>query len=108
MLDYLIIFFCGVYVGTYYECRPAFFYLSTFIKTLAPNRKIPNIDRYDADTTHKQEEKSMKVISEREDKTGELLGTKDNSQNASPKSKKQSVVIFFLINVCKINVNVCI
>lgn len=44
MLDYLIVFFGGIYVGTYYECRPLFSYLSTFIKTLAPNRNLNDID----------------------------------------------------------------
>ena len=95
MLDYLIIFFCGVYVGTHYECRPAFFYLSTFIKTLAPNRKIPNIDHYDANIIHKQEEKSMKVKNKSEDKTVELLDAKDNLQNVSQKAESNRWSFFF-------------
>ena len=84
------------------------FYLSTFIKTLAPNRKISNIGRYDADTTHKQEEKSVKIKTEKEDKTGELLDTKDNPQNASQKAKTIGGHFFFDKMFDKINVNVCI
>ena len=72
-----------------------FFYLSTFIKTLAPNRKIPNIDRYDMNTIHKQEEKSMKVKNEREDKTGELWAQKTIHTNASQKAKAIGGHFFF-------------
>lgn len=52
MLDYLITFICGVYVGTLYDCKPVISYMSAFIQSLVPpKQKTPDsTDKDETDT----------------------------------------------------------
>lgn len=65
MFDYIIIFISGIYVGTYYDCKPVIFYITSFVKSAFPKieERKDNLD---------QDEIEMSPISNSSEQTHEL------------------------------------